>query len=172
LTGISITKYKLCILLTKRFLQTMFAGSKIIIIFLPQLKLHTMKKQFLFLVGSALILASCGSNNTPPAQSQAQIDSAVNAKVAAQNAANAAKNDSTLRAVEQEKAAVMSKERHEEKRHEEKTSGNNTPAPPPPPPPPPPAGGLKGHSDQSQTSGNTGNAPSGGGLKAHADQNH
>ncbi|MCW3120666.1 MAG: hypothetical protein JWQ38_158 [Flavipsychrobacter sp.] len=69
-----------------------------------------MKKQFLLLAGTAIILASCGSNETPPAQTQAQIDSAVNAKLAEQNAANAAKNDSTLKAIEAEKAAAMAKE--------------------------------------------------------------
>ena len=64
-----------------------------------------MKKQFLILAGSAILLASCGSNNTtPPAPTQAQMDSAMNAKLAEHDAANAAKNDSTLRAIEKEKA--------------------------------------------------------------------
>lgn len=63
-----------------------------------------MKKQFLFLAGTAIILASCASNNENPAQTQAQIDSAVNAKMAEHDAENAAKNDSTLRAMEKEKA--------------------------------------------------------------------
>lgn len=134
-----------------------------------------MKKQILLLAGSALILASCGSNNQP-AQTQAQIDSAVNAGVAQHDAANAAKNDSTLKAVEKEKAEAIARERHEEKKHEEKAANNNTPPPPAPtpapPPPPPPAGGLKGHSDQAQTSPNTSAKPTGGGLKAHADQSH
>ena len=63
-----------------------------------------MKKQFLFLAGCAVILASCGSNNTNAGQTQAQIDSSVNAKMAQHDADNAAKNDSTLKAIEKEKA--------------------------------------------------------------------
>ena len=52
-----------------------------------------MKKQFLFLAGAAIILASCGSNNNNnQAQTQAQIDSTINAKLSEHDAANAAKN--------------------------------------------------------------------------------
>ena len=99
-----------------------------------------MKKQIFLLAGAAIILASCGSNNNP-AQSQAQIDSAVNAKLAQHDAENAAKNDSTLKAMEKEKAEAMARERHGEKKHEgsKKEEATPAPAPPPPPPPPPPA---------------------------------
>jgi hypothetical protein len=99
-----------------------------------------MKKQILLLAGSALILASCGSNNNPPAQSQAQIDSAVNAKLAEHDAANAAKNDSTLKAMEKEKADAMAKEHvttTTTKKHTVSKKEEATPPPPPPPPPPP-----------------------------------
>ncbi len=99
-----------------------------------------MKKQFLLLAGSALILASCGSNNNNPAQTQAQIDSAVNAKLAEHDAANAAKNDSTLKAIEKEKAEAMAKE-HEHagtaKKHTTAKKEEPAPAPTPAPPPPP-----------------------------------
>lgn len=105
-----------------------------------------MKKQILLLGCSALILASCGSNNNKQEQTQAQIDSTVNAKMAEHDAANAAKNDSTLKAIEAEKAAAAAKEReaehagkkHEGGKKEEQPTAAATPAPPPPPPPPPP----------------------------------
>ena len=101
-----------------------------------------MKKQFLLLAGCTLILASCGSNNNNPAQTQAQIDSTVNAKLAQHDAENAAKNDSTLKAIEKEKAEKLSKERHEERKHvggknpEPNPVATQTVAPPPPPPAP------------------------------------
>ena len=97
-----------------------------------------MKKQFLFLAGSALILASCGSNNNTPTQTQAQIDSSVNAKLAEHDAANAAKNDSTLKAIEKEKAEALAKEKEAEHSGGKKHSGAKKEATPPPPPPPPP----------------------------------
>ena len=135
-----------------------------------------MKKQILLLAGSAVILASCGSNNNP-AQTQAQIDSTVNAKMAQHDAENAAKNDSTLKAMEKEKAEAMSREHHQEKKREEHNNNNNSSTQNTPPvdntPPPPPQTGLKAHSDQSQQN-NTNNPASpthGGGLKAHSDQN-
>ncbi len=132
-----------------------------------------MKKQFLFLAGCAVILASCGSNNTNAGQTQAQIDSSVNAKMAQHDADNAAKNDSTLKAIEKEKAEAIAKEheaKHEEKRAEKAT--NNSTPPAAPAPAPSPQSGMKAHSDQSQTSPNpTGVKPAGGGMKAHADQN-
>ena len=99
-----------------------------------------MKKQFLLLAGCVFILASCGSNNNSNQGQAAQIDSAVNAKVAQENAANAAKNDSTLKAIEKEKAEAMSREHHEGK-HEsgkkEVAAPDPTPTPAPAPPPPP-----------------------------------
>ena len=96
-----------------------------------------MKKKLLLLAGGALILASCGSNNNQT-QTQAQIDSAVNAKMAQHDAENAAKNDSILKATEKEKAEAAAKEHHAAKKHETKKE-EPAPAPAPPPPPPPPA---------------------------------
>ena len=105
-----------------------------------------MKKQFLFLAGSAIILASCGSNNNgntqAPAQTQAQIDSAMNAKLAEHDAANAAKNDSTLKAIEKEKAdAAMKEHEHEHSggsaKKEESKKATPAPAPAPTPAPAP-----------------------------------
>lgn len=104
-----------------------------------------MKKQFLLLAGSALILASCGSNNENKGQTQAQVDSAVNAKLAEHDAANAAKNDSTLKAIEAEKAAAAAKETESKTTTTTKHSGGKTktktvtetkvtPVPPPPAP--------------------------------------
>lgn len=104
-----------------------------------------MKKQFLLLAGSALILASCGSNNENKGQTQAQVDSAVNAKLAEHDAANAAKNDSTLKAIEAEKAAAAAKEtetkttsttKHSAGKTKTKTTTKTTVVEPAPPPPP------------------------------------
>jgi hypothetical protein len=61
-----------------------------------------MKKLFLITV-TILGLASCASDNTYQVQ-QAQIDSAVNANVARHDAENTIKKDSTLRAIEKQKA--------------------------------------------------------------------
>ena len=99
-----------------------------------------MKKQFLVLAGSALLLASCGGNKTEStAPTQAQMDSAVNAKVAQHDAEVAAKNDSTLKAIEAEKAAAEARANEHghsggSKKHTEKASPAPTPAPAPPPP--------------------------------------
>lgn len=98
-----------------------------------------MKKQILLLAGGVVLFASCGSNNQQ-AQTQAQIDSTVNAKLAQHDAENATKNDSTLKAMEKEKAEAMSRERHEEKKHEGNNNAStpsNTQAPAPAPTPPP-----------------------------------
>jgi hypothetical protein len=130
-----------------------------------------MKKQILLLAGSAIILASCGSNNNP-AQTQAQIDSAVNAKLAQHDAENAAKNDSTLKAMEKEKAEAMSREHHGEKKHEGSKKEEASPVNTPPPPPPPPATGMRGHSDQSKANPTgTTTPPASGGMRSHSDQN-
>jgi hypothetical protein len=94
-----------------------------------------MKKQFLLLAGSAVLFASCGSNNNNQAQTQAQIDSAVNAGVQKHDAENAAKNDSVLKAMEKEKADAMTKE-HQSSGGSHKP-GHKTPAAEPAPPPPP-----------------------------------
>ncbi len=135
-----------------------------------------MKKQFLFLAGCAVILASCGSNNNNAGQTQAQIDSTVNATMAQHDAANASKNDSTLKAIEKEKAEAIAKEheaKHEEHEAKNAANGNNGAQPATPAPTPTnPAGGLKAHSDQSQSANpnSAGKPASGGGLKAHSDQ--
>jgi hypothetical protein len=92
-----------------------------------------MKKQFLLLAGSAVLFASCGSNNNNQAQTQAQIDSAVNAGVQKHDAENAAKNDSVLKAMEKEKADAMTKE-HQSSGGSHKP-GHKTPAAEPAPPP-------------------------------------
>jgi hypothetical protein len=140
-----------------------------------------MKKQFLLLAGSALILASCGSNNENKGQTQAQVDSAVNAKLAEHDAANAAKNDSTLKAIEAEKAAAAAKETKTTTTTKNNGKGKTktttkttvvepvTPAPPPPPanakakttvvepvtpaPPPPPANAKDGRFNSSDNGG-------------------
>jgi hypothetical protein len=77
-----------------------------------------MKKWFLLLAGGAMALASCGNKNNNQAMIQAMIDSTVNAKLAKHDAENAAKNDSTLKAMEKEKAEAMSRGQQEEKRGE------------------------------------------------------
>ena len=92
-----------------------------------------MKKQLLLLAGSAFILASCGSNNNP-AQTQAQIDSTVNAKMQQHDAENAAKNDSTLKAIEKEKADAMSKEHATKTTTHTKTTHTTVKETTPPPP--------------------------------------
>lgn len=135
-----------------------------------------MKKQFLLLAGSALILASCGSNNENKGQTQAQVDSAVNAKLAEHDAANAAKNDSTLKAIEAEKAAAAAKETETKttsttkhtasgKTKTKTTTETKTVVPAPPPP----AGGMRGHADNATPTTNSG-AKTGGGMRSHADQ--
>ena len=66
-----------------------------------------MKKQLLFLAGSAIILASCGSNNNAEnavQKTQHEIDSAVSAGAAAKEAAIKAANDSTIVATAKAKA--------------------------------------------------------------------
>lgn len=105
-----------------------------------------MKKQILLVAAAAFILASCGSNEKKQeGPTQAQIDSAVNAKMAQHDAENAAKNDSTLKAIEAEKAAAMAKEQElKQQQHsggakKHSGSGKKEAAAPPPPPPPAPA---------------------------------
>jgi|GEM_PF-4931143 len=74
-----------------------------------------MKKQILLLAGSALILASCGSNNNANQQAadQAKIDSITKANAALQEAANKQKNDSTINAMAKAKADSMEAAKHE-----------------------------------------------------------
>ncbi len=138
-----------------------------------------MKKQFLLMASAAFLLASCGgeTKTEDAGQSQAQIDSAVNAQVAEREAEMARKNDSTLKAMEAEKAAADSAAAAAEAAAKKSSGGKKTtktpkaePASPaPPPPPPPPSGGLKGRSDQSQ-SGKEAKPASGGGLRGRSDQ--
>lgn len=141
-------------------------------------KIPTMKKQFLLLAGAALILASCGGENKTEdqGQTQAQIDSAVNAQVAEREAEMARRNDSMLKAMEAEKAAAEaaaanSKTTKTTTKTKTKTKTEEPATPAPPPPPPPPPGGLRGRSDQSQDgSQGTQSKPSGGGLRGRSDQ--
>ncbi len=139
-------------------------------------KQNKMKKQFLFVAGAAILFASsCGSKNEGQEQNQQKsIDSAVNAQVAAKADSMKKVNDSMVNAEAAAKAKEMEKENEKagEKKHSNEHGGKkvvkeSTPTPPPPPPPPPPApGGLRGHSDQNQST-----PKPGGGLRSHADQN-
>jgi hypothetical protein len=107
-----------------------------------------MKKQFLLMASAAFLLTSCGgeTKTEDAGQSQAQIDSAVNAQVAEREAEMARKNDSTLKAMEAEKAAADSAAAAAEAASKKSSGGKKTtktpkaepasPAPPPPPPPP------------------------------------
>ena len=80
-----------------------------------------MKKQLLLLVCGMVLMASCSNNNNDALQkAQAQIDSAVNAKVAKHDAENAAKNDSTLKALATQKADTMEKEQELQQEKEKK----------------------------------------------------
>lgn len=119
-----------------------------------------MKKQFLLLAGSALILASCGSNNTQNNQ-QAQIDSIAKVNAAMQDAINKQKNDSTINAMAKAKADSidMAKEmargkgmKHEPAHKAGHKSEPTTAATPTPPPPPATVGqGKPSMKDQSNT---------------------
>ena len=115
-----------------------------------------MKKQFLFLAGCAVILASCGSNNNNAGQTQAQIDSTVNATMAQHDAANASKNDSTLKAIEKEKAEAIAKEheaKHEEHEANKAANASNSASPAPVPAAAPSAQDNKFNNRQGGTSG-------------------
>jgi hypothetical protein len=137
-----------------------------------------MKKQLLMLAGSALILASCGSNNNQAQSDQAKLDSISKANAAMQDQLNQKKNDSAINAMAAAKADSIEKATHHESGgSEHKTThkggheGNQPPVTQAPAPTPAPQTGLKAHSDQSQTQQTqTGAKPSGGGLKAHSDQ--
>ena len=135
-----------------------------------------MKKQFLLLACAAVMLASCGSNEKKEeGQTQAQIDSTVAAELAKHDAENAAKNDSTLKAIEAEKAAALAKEQEaaaaaaSSGKKKTKTKTTTTTTTKTETPPPPPTGGMRGHSDQNATAPGTENK-SGGGMRKHADQ--
>ena len=78
-----------------------------------------MKKRFLLLAGSALLLSSCGSNTKQP-NVQVIIDSAVNANVAKHDAENAVKNDSIINAEAKIKAeAMQGNQEHVNKKEDE-----------------------------------------------------
>ena len=80
-----------------------------------------MKKQLFVLVCIIFLFASCGNNNNDAAQKALdQIDSTVNAKLAKHDAENVAKNDSTLKALERQKADTMAKEQREQQGKEKK----------------------------------------------------
>ena len=98
-----------------------------------------MKKTILFFAGCAFFLASCGNNSQPQGQSKEQVDSSVNAQVAAKEAAIKSQNDSTIKAEADAKAKQMEREHEGEKRSEKKhgEKASATPTPPPPPPPSP-----------------------------------
>jgi len=68
-----------------------------------------MKKQFLFLIACALVFFSCSNSDNTLRHSEAQIDSTVAVTVAKHEEANAAKNDSLLKAIEKEKADSLEK---------------------------------------------------------------
>ena len=101
-----------------------------------------MKKQFLVLAGSALILASCGSNeNTENNNQQAQIDSIAAANAALQDELNKKANDSAINAMATAKAdsiAAAEAAAAAAKTSSKGTAKKKTTAAPPPPPPPPP----------------------------------
>jgi len=67
------------------------------------------------LAGTMTLLA-CGTKKNTQADIQAVIDSTVNARVAKHDAENAVKNDSTLKAMEKEKADAISKEQQAQKK--------------------------------------------------------
>ena len=107
-----------------------------------------MKKTLLFLAGSTILFASCGSNNNTESatQSKAQIDSAVNAQVAAKEGAMKAQADSAIAAkakatadsIEIAKNAVAKDHASGgTKTHAASTKPTTTPPPPPPPAPVP-----------------------------------
>ncbi len=122
-----------------------------------------MKKQFLILAGSALILASCGSNeNTDSANQQAQIDSIAAANAALQDEINKKRNDSAINAIATEKAAaIQAEEDAKRSKPGKKTTKSTTTTttvvetPPPPPPPAPTVGqGKPKMGSQPATEGN------------------
>ena len=85
-----------------------------------------MKRRFLLVTGLTVLLASCGSNNDKALQTRAQIDSAANAIAAKHQAQNEARNDSTLKAIELERAEQIRRERSGKKE-----GGSTNPAPEP-----------------------------------------
>jgi septal ring factor EnvC (AmiA/AmiB activator) len=136
-----------------------------------------MKKQILVMASAAFLLASCGgeTKTEDAGQTQAQIDSAINAQAAEHEAEKARAIDSTVQAEAAARAAAEAAEAAKKsggKKSTTKTPKAEPASPaPPPPPPPPPSGGLRGRSDQSQSGTGTEAKPaSGGGLRGRSDQ--
>jgi hypothetical protein len=119
-----------------------------------------MKKQILVMASAAFLLASCGgeTKTEDAGQTQAQIDSAINAQAAEHEAEKARAIDSTVQAEAAARAAAEAAEAEAAKKSGGKKSTTKTPkaepaspAPPPPPPPPPPANPKEDRfKDQSQ----------------------
>jgi len=80
-----------------------------------------MRKQFLLLAGSAFLLLSCGTNYKQ-SNTEVIIDSTVNARVAARDAENARKNDSTINAEARLKAEAMQNEQQATKANKPATT--------------------------------------------------
>lgn len=132
-----------------------------------------MKKQFLILAGSALLLASCGNDANKENEQQKQMDSIANANAAMQEQINKAKNDSTINALAKIKADSIEKANADAEKAKSTThKGGKTKAPAPVPVhtvAPAPTGG-RAHSDQNLNDPNKQPQKSGGG-RAHSDQN-
>lgn len=123
------------------------------------------KHSFLVLAGGLLAFAACNNPAADTGASQAQIDSMVNARVEAIRAEMAASNDSLINALAQIKAdsmMVAMKPGTSVTTTTTRTVKNTKPTTTKPTEPVK-QGGLKGHSDQSNTNS--------GGLKSHSDQN-
>jgi len=141
------------------------------------------KHSFLVLAGGLLAFAACNNPSANTGASQAQIDSMVNARVEAIRAEMTASNDSMINAMAQIKADSMMAAMKPGTTITTSTNTTRTvktPKPTPKPVEPPKQGGLKGHSDQSNTNSgglkshsdqNATQGKSGGGLKSHSDQN-
>jgi glucan-binding YG repeat protein len=107
--------------------------------------MYIMKKQFLFLAGSAILFASCGGNNNAENgadKAKQQIDSAAAAGAAQKEAAIKAANDSTIVAAAKAKAdseaiakEAVAKDHAKHPGQSTKHTTTKTETPPPPPPP-------------------------------------
>ena len=86
-----------------------------------------MKKHFFILIGCAFFILSCGSTEKQ-SNDQIIIDSTVNARVAARDAENARKNDSTINAEARLKAATIQNELERSKKNA--STANTAPASP------------------------------------------
>jgi len=128
-------------------------------IFAPNLKNIAMKKQILVMASAAFLLASCGgeTKTEDAGQTQAQIDSAINAQAAEHEAEKARVIDSTVQAEAAARAAAEAAEAEAAKKSGGKKSTTKapkaepaSPAPPPPPPPPTIGNGKPKVTDQQQ----------------------